>query len=319
MRRFDEGTTAAQKAVHDAVPDVDRRLRGIDDAIVSATRQMRDVKGSIATGLSDARKGMDRIDPVVRDMQEVTLAMDEGRGESASGRLGRLINSPDAANSIEDTTETLRDAASGLNYFKSFLGMRAEASRFSQGVRIYATAELRSRAGDKFFLVELIKMDLGNVPADSLTDQAGSPLFTRRQTITDNLRFTLQFGKQFGPVQLRGGIKDSTFGLGADLVLRNGRVRFSSDLFGSYQPTPRLKLAAQVAIIDNVYIVGGVDDVLNKPGYLPIVAGNTPVPNFFDEIRYGRDYFLGAQLRLDDRDLALLLRIYGAMVLGLLL
>ncbi|MBX3156983.1 MAG: MCE family protein [Deltaproteobacteria bacterium] len=319
MRRLEEGTAKAAQAVHDAVPDLDRRLRNLDEAVASARTRIHDANASIATGLADARAGLDRIDPIVRDMQEVAYAIDEGKAETGPGRIGRLVNDRELADAIEDGTETLRDAAANLNYFKSFLGMRAEASRFSQGMRVYATAELRSRAGDKFFLVEIVRSDLGDVPNDSLSEQPGSPLFTRRQTITDTLRFSLQFGKQFGPLALRGGIKDSTFGLGADLLFRQGRVRLSADLFGSYQPTPRLKLAASIAIIDNMYIVAGVDDALNKPGYLPVVAGNTPVPNFFDEVRYGRDYFLGAALRFNDEDLALLLRIYGATILSLLL
>jgi hypothetical protein len=65
-------------------------------------------------------------------------------------------------------------------------------------------------------------------------------------------------------------------------------------------------------------VIAGVDDVLTTPGYLSIVKGNTDVPTQFDEVRYGRDYFLGAELHFDDADLSMLLRVYGALLIGLL-
>jgi hypothetical protein len=35
-------------------------------------------------------------------------------------------------------------------------------------------------------------------------------------------------------------------------------------------------------------------------------------------VRYGRDYFIGAALHFDDADLSTLLRVYGALLVGLL-
>jgi hypothetical protein len=40
------------------------------------------------------------------------------------------------------------------------------------------------------------------------------------------------------------------------------------------------------------------------------------VPGLFEEYHYGRDYFLGAMLRFNDRDLAALLTVGGSAVSG---
>ena len=66
-------------------------------------------------------------------------------------------------------------------------------------------------------------------------------------------------------------------------------------------------------------ISAGVDDVFNSPGYLPIETGQTAVPTYFNKLRYGRDYFLGGELRFTDEDLASMARIYGAMLVALFL
>src|SRR5690606_13252213 len=160
---------------------------------------------------------------------------------------------------------------------------------------------------------------LGDFPDDTISDATGVPDYYRHQVIRDGIRYTLQFGKTFGNwFQVRGGIKESTFGFGADMLLREGRLKFSADMYGSYRYTPRIKLAGALAVFRSIYIIAGIDDVLNEPRYLSIAKGNTDVPIQFDEIRYGRDYFLGAELHFDDADLSTLLRVYGALLVGLL-
>jgi phospholipid/cholesterol/gamma-HCH transport system substrate-binding protein len=317
FERLERLTARGAEAVAAAAPEVTRSLQRADDAITRARRGMADGRAGLMQAMRDAREGLDAIDPTVAQMAEVITAIDRGETDDWRGTLGRLINEPGAHDTLEDATATLEEAAHGLNRFKSWLGARIEAGVYSRAFRFYATAELRAR-NDKFYLVELSKSALGGVPADALSDAAGSTGYTRTQEIRDQLRFTAQFGKQFRFLQLRGGLKDSTFGFGGDALLSEGRLRLSADLFGSFQRTPRLKLAAAFAVFRSVFVVAGIDDALNAPGYLPIVAENTPVPTDFSKLRYGRDYFVGLSLRFDDADLSMLLRVYGAMLIGLL-
>ena len=48
-------------------------------------------------------------------------------------------------------------------------------------------------------------------------------------------------------------------------------------------------------------------------------TGNSPVPADLRQLHYGRDYFFGASLHFDDADLTTIMRLYGALVGGLLL
>jgi phospholipid/cholesterol/gamma-HCH transport system substrate-binding protein len=278
---------------------------------------MADGRLRLIDAMRDAREGLDAIDPAVAQMAEVITAIDRGETNDWRGTLGRLVDDPALHDTLEDSTEGLEEAVHGFNRFKSWLGARAEFGVYGKAFRIYATAELRAR-NDKFYLIELERSALGGVPADALSDAAGTTSYTRTQQIRDELRFTAQFGKQFRFFQVRGGLKDSTFGFGGDALLSEGRLRFSADLFGSFQRTPRLKVAAAFAVLRSIFVVAGIDDALNAPGYLPIVTGNTPVPVDFGEVRYGRDYFVGLALHFNDADLSTLLRVYGALLVGLL-
>ena len=311
MEGFEHGTQRAADAVHGV--DVAGALDRYNKAITNARTQMKDFKTSLAQGLANARDGMDKVDPTIQDMQDVVVAINEGSGEDWKGQLGRLVNKPDTADTLEDITEAGVGYTSTLNMFHSWLGARFEYYLYTGIARAYATAELRAR-NDKFYLLEFEKGPLGELPRDQVSDVLDNPNYLRTTTISDGLRFTFQFGKTFHWMQLRAGIKESTAGAGADFLLDRGKLRLSADVFGALFPTPRVKLTAAYELFSGIYILGGIDDALNSPGYLPILKGNTDVPIEFNKVRYGRDYFLGATLQFTDADLATLIRVYGALI-----
>jgi phospholipid/cholesterol/gamma-HCH transport system substrate-binding protein len=313
MAKLESGTTRAADAVHGF--DTKKSFDSIDDAVNGAREKMKTVKTSIVDGLTSARDGFDRIDPQVDQATQIMEAINEGSGEDWKGTLGRLVNTPKTADQIEAATEDVHDATHSLVQFKAYLGLRAEYNFFSGEPRVYLTAEIRSR-NDKFYLVELEKGGLGGAPGDQLTDIPATAAFSRYQTIRDQIRFTAQFGKQFGWIQFRGGLKDSSPGIGTDVL--EGRLKVSVDLFGSLDHTPRLKVTGAYELLKSVYVVGGVDDALNSPHTLNIVTGNTDVPVYLDKLRYGRDYFLGGTLYFTDEDLALMIRVYGALLVSML-
>jgi len=317
MIRVDEATARAADVVASAEPSVFDRLDRFNRAIVTAQARMRDVRTGLVDTLHDTRTGLDRIDPQLEQASDLMAAVNEGRGNDFKGTLGRLVNDPKLGDTLVDVTETGRDAVASLNRFRTWLGMRVEFDVFSRDVRFYATAEIRAR-NDKFYLIELERGPLGGLPSDQLSDVTGSDAYVRQQVTPDTVRFTAQYGKQLGRFALRGGVKDSTVGAGIDALMFEGRLKLSADLFGSYQPTPRLKLAGALAVFRQFYILAGVDDALNAPGYLAIRTGNSSVPTTFDHLRHGRDYFFGATLVINDADITTLLRVYGALLVGLL-
>ena len=318
MERFESGTTRAAAAIADAKPDVNRTFDRIDRGITSARRQMKDIKAGLHDGLAGARDGVDRIDPTIEQIHDVVSAIDEGRGDDFKGQLGRLVNDPELGETLDDFAQGGRDASAGLDAFKSWIGLRSEWNFFSGVPRFYVTAELRAR-NDKFYVIEGSKSGQGALAQDHLADVINAQAYRRYTEIDEGIRITAQIGKRIGMLQLRGGVKESTFGFGADVLLNHGSLKFSADVFGGFDRTPRVKLAGALEVFRSVYILGGVDDLLNAPGELNIETGNTAVPTYFSTLRYGRDYFLGATLQFSDADLATLVRIYGALLVGLAL
>jgi phospholipid/cholesterol/gamma-HCH transport system substrate-binding protein len=314
MARVEDVTTRGANALSSTVPDLRRRLRDFEEGTATASSNLRDARTGLVTAMADTRTALDGVDPQLAQATAIMSAINAGSGDDWKGSLGRLVNDPQLADDLEDAAAAGREAVGSFYRFKSWLGMRIEYNLFSRIPRFYATAEIRART-DKFYLVEFEKGPLGGVPIDRISDAAGTSVYTRRQEITDSLRFTAQFGKQAGSFAFRGGVKDSTFGFGIDVLAMSGRLKISTDVFGSFDPVPRLKVAAAFAVFRSIYVIAGVDDALNAPGYLRINNGiDQEVPDQFTEVRFGRDYFLGATLHFDDADLATLLRVYGAVL-----
>jgi phospholipid/cholesterol/gamma-HCH transport system substrate-binding protein len=317
VTRLDELTARGADAVASAVPDVTQAFDRIDQTVAGARSRMRDVKDGVVQALRDTRDGLDGVDPQIAQAAEVMAAINEGRGDDWKGTLGRAVNDRELGDRLDEITGDAREAVAGLNSFRSWLGMRLEYDVFSRATRLYATAQIRVR-NDKFYLAEFERGPLGGVPNDELSEVVGDRAYLRRQEIHDRMRFTAQFGKQLGRFAVRGGIKDSTFGAGADALFLDGRLKLSADLYGAFEATPRLKIAGALAVFHSLYVLAGIDDALNRPGYLSIISGNPGAPKAFDSVRHGRDYFVGTMLTFTDDEIAVMLRVYGALLVGLL-
>ena len=188
-------------------------------------------------------------------------------------------------------------------------------------LKTYVAVQLQSRP-DKFFLIELIDDPRGKRSTSrtfTTTDDPSKPQTTNTETVTtaDQFRFTFQIAKKLfllgGRFNLTGrfGIKESTGGVGMDvevpMALASGWFRtltISADIFDFRANTyPRLKILAALEFYKHIWLVGGVDDIINDRG--PGAGGLT-----------GRDYFFGIQLTFNDDDLRGLLTIGGAALLG---
>lgn len=310
-------TSRGAEALANTEPEVMHALDRIDRTVITARAGMRDAKAGVSSTFQGIRDGLDGLDPQIAQAAEIMTAVNEGQGDDWKGTLGRLIDDPALGQTLDDITSSGREAAGNLDRFKSWLGMRVEYNVFARAVRFYATAELRARKG-KFYLIEFERGPLGDLPSDELSEVAGTAAYVRQQEIRDEFRFTAQVGKQLGMFSVRGGLKDSTFGAGTDALLLDGRLKLSADLYGSFRATPRLKLAGALAVFHSVYVLAGVDDALNPPGYLRVAPEHPPTPKTFEQVRHGRDYFVGAMLLFNDADISMLLRVYGALLVGLL-
>ncbi len=298
-----------------ADPQIQRILKNLDEASAEAKDLVATAKKELTDTGASLRGKLDKLDGVINNTESITKKIDDD-----TGTLGRLVNDPAIADNVEAITDDARGFLGTLFGLKAYVGLRSEYNYFAGLARHYVTIELHTRP-DKFYLIELEKGPRGNYPIVTLSfDPTVDPNnWIRKSVIEDKLRFTFQFAKRFGWATLRYGIKESTGGIGIDMDANwlNRKLRLSADLFdATFDKYPRIKLSAAIEVFRHVYILGGVDELINSPSELQIVKGNSDVPIQFDTFHYGRDYFGGAMLRFNDEDLSALLTVAGSAVSG---
>ena len=315
MAKIEQITNDLRAITKGADPRIDRILKNLDDASAEAKDLVATAKGELQTTGEALRGKLDKLDGVIGSTQSIAKKIDEDKGT-----LGRLVNDPAIADNVEQITDDAKGFLGTLFGLKAYVGLRSEYNYHAELLRHYVTVELHTRP-DKFYLIELERGPRGGYPDVRLEfDPTVDPNhWIRKTVIEDKLRFTFQFAKRFSWLTLRYGLKESTGGVGADVDLNWFRrdLRLSADVFdASFDHYPRVKLTAAFEVFRHLYVLGGVDELLNKPDTLSIVKGSSDVPIQFDTFTYGRDWFFGGTLRFNDEDLAALLTVGGSAIGG---
>jgi phospholipid/cholesterol/gamma-HCH transport system substrate-binding protein len=259
---------------------------------------------------------IDNLNATLANVRETTAKVNKGEGT-----VGRLLNDDAIANNVEQITEDVGGFVRSITRLQTLVQLRSEYNVIANTLKTYVAVQLQSRP-DKFFLIELIDDPRGTRAVSrsfTTTDDPSRPQTVVSETVTtqQSFRFSFQIGKKLfllgGRFNLTGrfGIKESTGGAGLDIEVPLGFARkwarnleFRIDLFDFRSNTyPRLKILAAFEFFKHLWIVGGVDDILNDRG--PGAGALT-----------GRDYFFGAMLTFNDDDLRGLLTIGGAALIG---
>lgn len=320
MDRLEAWTEDAADATGGLAARIDGTLDTLEGDTATASAQLREGQQAVRDGMATARTKIDELDPYLEAAGDTIAELGGGARRDDAGLLATLIDDPALGDTIADTAERGRELTHGVTQLKTALGLRTEFNILSGEPRFYVTAEITGH-NDAFYLIEAQKSAQGDVPDVRLTEQPGMPGFLRTATILEGLRITAQWGKRRDWADVRFGLKESTFGVGGDVIFLGGRLRASVDLFGpSFSQVPRLKLAAALEVFHGVYVLAGIDDALRPGGTVPIEPWPTSqdVPTQFRELRYGRDAFLGFELRFRDEDLNTLLALYGAALISAL-
>jgi len=328
MSRLETWTGSIARATDGSASPVNRRLDQLAVDIAGATEKMRNARQDIATGLGDFRTELDQVDTWLDETNQALTRWggdgpggDAGAAATAPERnaFGNLVRDPELGESLDEGTDSAVGFTSSLGKLKTWVGLRAEYNILAGAQRFYLIAEMYGK-NDRFYVIELEKGPLGDVPLTTLADGNGDP-WVRSSTIQEGIRFTAQWGKKMGPLRIRFGLKESTFGFGADALLLGGSLRLETDIFElTTRRVPRLKVAAALELFHKLYVLGGVDDVLREGGDVPIQPwpAGQDVPTQFREVRFGRDLFAGLVLRFDERDINSILLVYGAVLSALL-
>ena len=328
---FRDGVDTFAGDAESTLARVDERLQGFESQLQFDAKEMvnsalnRGVAGtrSILKSIASAQQTTTEVGQQARDriadfditennslVEFINKVRSINRGD---GTLGSLVNDPEPADDFAETAGQISRAVSGFLTWEMRVSLRSEYYIRSGMPRNFVSLRMRQRT-DAFYLLGVTDTARGTPPDTTLTYDPATGQWRRDLEIRNDIRWTAQWGKIYGPFAFRAGFKDSTPGVGLDFVTLGDNLELNVDLFElNFADHPRLKVSTAWRVFHHLYLLAGVDDVLNRRRQLDIAPGPSS-PRTFDDFYFGRDYFLGATLRFSDEDLASLLVIGGSAV-----
>jgi phospholipid/cholesterol/gamma-HCH transport system substrate-binding protein len=263
------------------------------DNVRVVTEELKRLMAGTGAGEPGARERVnslvDRVNSASESLEKTmsNLASTTGRLERGEGTLGRLTKDEKLIDEIEGVAENVGTYVSSLSQLRTIVSLRNDYQFRAQTVKSYVELRLQPRE-DKFYSVEIVNDPRGLTRIEQVNVSTTNPnepnQFQEVRSVTSNaLRFSLQFAQRFGPFIGRFGLKESTGGLGLDVLLLDDAFELRQDLFGFGEVVrPRWRLSLGYAFLNRLWLMGGVDDIMSLDR---------------------REYFVGMQLRFDDEDL----------------
>ena len=243
----------------------------------------------------NVKEGIENISNASVDLKDTlgSLKIVSQRIEESEGTIGKLISEDTTYNKINETFTGINNYISRAERFKVFVDYHADYLEEPSEFKNYLTLKLQPNQ-DKYYFIELIddpegRLDITDTVTTTQVD--GNPSQTtvmHEEETKDDLKFSIGIAKRYYDLVLRGGIIESTGGLGFDYYLLSDKLRFSFDAYDfNNEDSAHLRASMRVRFLKHLFVTAGYDDF----------------------IKHDKDpsYFFGAGFTFRDEDLKYLL------------
>ncbi len=260
LARIENGDGTLGKLVNDdnAYAELEKTLADVREVMAKVKRG----EGSLGKLINDPAL-YERLEGAAAGVEEITAKVNRGEGT-----LGRLLEDDSTVESFNAAMESVGAIGDRLTKLRTFITFRNEFQFRTSDNKGYFT--LRLDPGSKrHYVLEIVNDPAGRVKRTNLVSTVnGTVTNTEIIETKRKLLFTGLFDQRFGKWGVRGGLMESTFGIGVDY---GGWDQFSVLVdawdFDSERPqqdSPHLKGTARFRWGPYVFIQGGWDNLLNR-------------------------------------------------------
>ena len=219
-------------------------------------------KTDINRTLIALRKGTENLARASKKLDIILARLEKGKGT-----LGKLLTDESLYKNLKKGVKTLGKAGEVVEKTHLYIGMRGELYREGDSKGILTVKLVPDRK--KYYLLEVVGDSRGRVYREEYLDG--------REIVKKEFKpeFTLQYARNFTllghTLTLRGGLKESTGGVGADFYIDSNKYIFADiwDFGRKDRPQdknlkPNLQIGLHWYLTRNLYIRFGGDDLLNS-------------------------------------------------------
>ncbi len=291
IKNMDEFTTLLSSEGPAISEDLKLAVRNLNEALVSTSKNLNDMisenRGNLKDGVENLKlaslslqQAMDTVNRVTNeigpDIKEtvssvgsITRKIDRGEGT-----LGKMLNDDSLHENINKTVTGINKYIEKTESFHTFIGYRGEFLFDARETKSYFTLRIQPKA-DKYYLLEVIDDPRGNRTEETREITTGGVTTTTVETkTTDAIKFSAQIAMRFRDFTARGGIIESTGGVGIDYNAFSDRLKLSLDAFDFGQKgNPHLKAGGMLYLNRFFFLTAGYDDFISKVGLQSAYVG----------------------------------------------
>lgn len=281
--------------------------KGSIDGALGKSGEIAENLRIITAGLKEAFEKPENIQQTIKSIKEASAKLERilDRVDKGEGTIGKLFTDEEAYENLNESLKGVKKFLGAAENLKLQVGYRGEALIRDGQLKSVVSFKLQPKE-DKYFQFDIVDDPRGDLRTKRKTKfikTALGPRITQREyeeIRTDKVKFSAFVAKRFWDFTIRGGLIESTGGLGVDYHLWNDRIKLSFDAwdFGRKEEVgfnkdgakwvgasshnllkerakaaPHLKAGATWQINENIFIAAGVDELAHRKRITPFVAG----------------------------------------------
>jgi phospholipid/cholesterol/gamma-HCH transport system substrate-binding protein len=279
LRAAIENTRQLTGNLNRVVTQNDEKVGQVMDSLKAASKEMEksftslsEIAGGVNRGegtlgkLAKDPTTADKLNKTLASLQEVSEKINEGRGS-----IGKLIND-------DETIRNLNEGLTGLNrymnkaeQFRTFLGYRGEYLFDKSNAKSYLELRIQPKE-DKFYLLGIVSDPRGRRTTKDVT--VGGVTTRTEEWDRNGILFNAQIAKRYRDLVLRGGLLESTGGVGVDYLALSDKLKLSFEAFDfGNDRRAHLKAGAEFQILKHLYLSGGWDDFISDQNNRSVYGG----------------------------------------------
>jgi len=258
VKQNDEKFSVMVDSLKNAAMQMDKTFSALSDI----TERINEGEGTIGRLVND-REVFDNLDRTVASLQDITDKINKGEGT-----IGKLVNDEETVENLNASLKSLDRSMEGIDryiskaeQFRTFLSYRGEYLFDTSDAKSYVDIKIQPKQ-DKFYILGVVADPRGKRTVTETT--TGGTTTRKEKWERDELLFNLMIGKRYKDVVLRGGILESTGGVGIDYFAFDDTLKFTFEAFDfDADRDPHLKIYGEYRLFKHVYLMAGWDDFIS--------------------------------------------------------
>lgn len=252
-------TTKNEEKLNQIVEDV----RAIAEQLAYETDRYQ--KDSLMADLTKIGPILDKADSAVGDLKIIMADLKDGKGT-----VGKLLRDDAVVDQVSQTLSSVNRLVNRINNIEADIALSTGANTRIGGdtrfdIDLYPAPE-------RFFRIGVVTNEFGpQTETEKITytkENGGAERKTETRKINkSDFKFNLQIGRRIQRFGLRGGVIESTGGVGVDYFFPDWGIRTSMEVF-DYQKNagPNVRLIGEVKLWNVLFARVAGEDMISKDG-----------------------------------------------------